>query len=56
LRSNTPERPAPQWWGSYLQLGHVEEAFRNQDMERIEAHTLIAFLGERSRLATLSLV
>jgi hypothetical protein len=57
LRSNTPERPAPQLWQFYLQLGQVEEAFRNlkgdlglrpifhQDMERIEAHIFIAFLA-----------
>jgi transposase len=57
LRSNMPERPAPQLWQFYLQLGQVEEAFRNlkgdlglrpifhQDMERIEAHIFIAFLA-----------
>jgi hypothetical protein len=57
LRSNTPERPTPQLWQFYLQLGHVEEAFRNlkgdlglrpffhQDMARIEAHIFIAFLA-----------
>jgi hypothetical protein len=57
LRSNTPEQPAPQLWQFYLQLGHVEEAFRNlkgdlglrpifhQDMKRIEAHIFIAFLA-----------
>ncbi len=57
LRSNTPEQPAPQLWQFYLQLGHVEEAFRNlkgdlglrpifhQQMERIEAHIFIAFLA-----------
>ena len=57
LRSNTPARPAPQLWQFYLQLGQVEEAFRNlkgdlglrpifhQDMERIEAHIFIAFLA-----------
>ena len=57
LRSNTPEQPAPQLWHFYLQLGHVEEAFRNlkgdlglrpifhRDMERIEAHIFIAFLA-----------
>jgi transposase len=57
LRSNTPEQPAPQLWQFYLQLGHVEEAFRNlkgdlglrpifhQDMERIEAHVFLAFLA-----------
>jgi hypothetical protein len=57
LRSNTPEQPPPQLWQFYLQLGHVEEAFRNlkgdlglrpifhQDMARIEAHIFIAFLA-----------
>lgn len=57
LRSNMPERPAPQLWQFNLQLGQVEEAFRNlkgdlglrpifhQDMERIEAHIFIAFLA-----------
>ena len=57
LRSNTPEQPAPQLWQCYLQLGQVEEAFRNlkgdlglrpiyhQDMSRIEAHIFIAFLA-----------
>ena len=57
LRSNTPERPAPQLWQFYLQLGHVEEAFRHlkgdldlrpifhQDMGRIEAHVFIVFLA-----------
>jgi transposase len=57
LRSNTPEQPAPQLWQFYLQLGQVEEAFRNlkgdlglrpiyhQDIERIEAHIFIAFLA-----------
>src|SRR5262249_38349736 len=57
LRSSMPEQPAPQLWQFYLQLGHVEEAFRNlkgdlglrpifhRDMERIEAHIFIAFLA-----------
>jgi len=57
LRSNMPEQPAPQLWQFYLQLGQVEEAFRNlkgdlglrpiyhQDMKRIEAHIFIAFLA-----------
>ena len=57
LRSNTPEQPAPQLWQFYLQLGHIEDAFRNlkgdlglrpifhQDMARIEAHIFIAFLA-----------
>jgi len=57
LRSNTPAQPAAQLWQFYLQLGHVEEAFRNlkgdlglrpifhQRLERIEAHIFIAFLA-----------
>jgi len=57
LRSNTPERPAPQLWEFYLQLGRVEDAFRNlkgdlglrpvfhQHLPRIEAHIFIAFLA-----------
>ena len=57
LRSNLPAQPASQLWLFYLQLGHVEEAFRNlkgdlglrpifhRDMERIEAHIFIAFLA-----------
>ncbi len=57
LRSNLPGQSAPQLWQFYLQLGQVEEAFRNlkgdlglrpifhQNMERIEAHIFIAFLA-----------
>jgi len=57
LRSNTPAPPAAQLRQFYLQLGHVEEAFRNpkgdlglrpifhQDMPRIEAHIFISFLA-----------
>jgi hypothetical protein len=57
LRCNMPEGPAPQLWQFYLQLGQVEEAFRNlkgdlglrpiyhQKIERIEAHIFISFLA-----------
>jgi len=55
LRSNMPQRDPAQLWEFYLQLTHVEEAFKNlkgdlalrpfhhQKLERIEAHTFIAF-------------
>ncbi|MBM3852354.1 MAG: IS1634 family transposase [Verrucomicrobia bacterium] len=52
-----PDQQAPRLWEFYLQLGRVEEAFRNlkgdlslrpiyhQEMPRIEAHIFIAFLA-----------
>ena len=57
LRSNMPERPPPQLWEFYLQLVHVEQAFKHvksdlalrpiyhQKEERIEAHIFVAFLA-----------
>ena len=57
LRSNMPERPPAQLWEFYLQLTHVEEAFKHlksdlslrplhhKKLERIEAHIFIAFLA-----------
>jgi transposase len=57
LRSNMPERPAPQLWEFYLQLVQVEQAFKHlkgdlglrpiyhQKEARIEAHIFIAFLA-----------
>ena len=57
LRSNLTEGDPATLWNYYLQLGQVEEAFRNlkgdlairpihhQEPERIEAHILIAFLA-----------
>ena len=57
LRSNLTEGDPATLWNYYLQLGQVEEAFRNlkgdlairpihhQEPERIEAHIFIAFLA-----------
>jgi transposase len=57
LRSNLTEGDPATLWSYYLQLGQIEEAFRNlkgdlairpihhQDGERIEAHIFIAFLA-----------
>jgi len=57
LRTNLTETDPVKLWNYYLQLGHVEEAFRtlksdlairpifHQDQERIEAHVFIAFLA-----------
>ena len=57
LRSNLSEGDPATLWSYYLQLGQIEEAFRNlkgdlairpihhQDAERIEAHIFIAFLA-----------
>ena len=57
LRSNLTEDDPATLWNYYLQLGQVEEAFRNlkgdlairpihhQEPERIEAHIFIAFLA-----------
>jgi len=57
LRSNLTEHDPAKLWTYYLQLGAVEEAFKNlkgdlavrpifhQDEERIEAHIFIAFLA-----------
>lgn len=57
LRSNMSERPAQELWEFYLQLTHVEEAFKHlkndlvlrpfhhQKEERIEAHIFVAFLA-----------
>jgi transposase len=57
LRSNLTEGDPATLWNYYLQLGQIEEAFRNlkgdlairpihhQDAERIEAHIFIAFLA-----------
>ena len=57
LRSNLAEDDPATLWNYYLQLGQVEEAFRNlkgdlairpihhQEPERIEAHIFIAFLA-----------
>ena len=57
LRSNLTEGDPTTLWNYYLQLGQVEEAFRNlkgdlairpihhQEPERIEAHIFIAFLA-----------
>jgi len=57
LRSNLTEDDPATLWNYYLQLGQVEEAFRNlkgdlairpihhQEPERIEAHLFIAFLA-----------
>jgi hypothetical protein len=57
LRSNLTGRTPAELWTFYMQLVHVEEAFKNlkgdlrvrpvyhQKMERIEAHLLVAFLA-----------
>ena len=57
LRSNMSATNAAELWGFYLQLVHVEEAFKHlkadlalrpfhhQKEERIEAHILVAFLA-----------
>jgi hypothetical protein len=57
LRTNLTEHDPAKLWSYYLQLGAVEEAFKNlkgdlavrpifhQDAERIEAHIFIAFLA-----------
>ena len=57
MRSNLSEGDPATLWSYYLQLGQIEEAFRNlkgdlairpihhQDGERIEAHIFIAFLA-----------
>jgi transposase len=57
LRCNMPERSPVQLWEFYLLLVQVEQAFKHlkgdlslrpfhhQDMQRIEAHILIAFLA-----------
>ncbi len=57
LRSNMPQRPAAELWEYYLQLAHVEEAFKHlksdlvlrpihhKKQARIEAHILVAFLA-----------
>jgi len=57
LRTNLTETDPVKLWNYYLQLGHVEEAFRtlksdlairpifHQEQERIEAHVFIAFLA-----------
>jgi transposase len=57
LRTNLTEHDPAKLWTYYLQLGTVEEAFKNlkgdlairpifhQDKERVEAHIFIAFLA-----------
>ncbi|MGO8929097.1 MAG: IS1634 family transposase [Limisphaerales bacterium] len=57
LRTNLTEKPGVELWEFYLQLTHVEEAFKNlkgdlglrpfyhQKQERIEAHIFVAFLA-----------
>jgi len=57
LRTNMVEKPGVELWEFYLQLTHVEEAFKNlkgdlglrpfyhQRQERIEAHIFVAFLA-----------
>lgn len=57
LRTNLVGRQPAQMWELYMQLVHVEEAFRNlkgdlsirpihhQKMERIEAHVFVAFMA-----------
>jgi DDE family transposase len=57
LRTNLTESDPAKLWGLYLQLVHVEEAFKNlkgdlairpifhQSEQRIEAHILVAFLA-----------
>jgi transposase len=57
LRTNMAEKPGVQLWEFYLQLTHVEEAFKHlkgdlalrpffhQKEERIEAHIFVAFLA-----------
>jgi len=57
LRTNMAEKPGVELWEFYLQLTHVEEAFKNlkgdlglrpfyhQKQERIEAHIFVAFLA-----------
>jgi len=57
LRTNMTEKPDVQLWEFYLQLTHVEEAFKDlkgdlalrpfyhQKQERIEAHIFVAFLA-----------
>ena len=57
LRTNMQEQSGVQLWEFYLQLTHVEEAFKNlkgdlalrpfyhQKQERIEAHIFVAFLA-----------
>ncbi len=57
LRSNMPDRVPAQLWEFYLQLVHVEQAFKHlkgdlglrplfhQKQERIEAHIFVAFLA-----------
>lgn len=57
LRSNMPQREPAQLWEFYLQLTHVEEAFKHlksdlslrpfhhKKLARIEAHIFIAFLA-----------
>jgi hypothetical protein len=57
LRTNLPDADPAQLWGFYMQLVHVEEAFRtlkgdlalrplhHQRADRIEAHIFVAFLA-----------
>jgi len=57
LRTNMAQRPGVELWEFYLQLAHVEEAFKHlkgdlglrpfyhQKQERIEAHIFLAFLA-----------
>ena len=57
LRSNLTDRTPVALWTCYMQLGQVEEAFKNlkgdlgvrpvfhQKMERVEAHILMAFIA-----------
>lgn len=57
LRSNMPERAPKELWEFYLQLGHVEQAFKqlkgdlairpihHRNETRIEAHIFVAFLA-----------
>ena len=57
LRTNMAEKPGVELWEFYLQLTHVEEAFKHlkgdlalrpfyhQKQERIEAHIFVAFLA-----------
>jgi transposase len=57
LRTNLTEKPGVELWEFYLQLTHVEEAFKNlkgdlglrpfyhQKHSRIEAHIFVAFLA-----------
>jgi transposase len=57
LRSNLTGRPPDQLWEFYLQLVHVEQAFKHlkgdlavrpifhREMDRIEAHIFVAFLA-----------